>query len=89
MAVDIAETSVTVDAHERYKRMLTKRRRNGRPHFKADFIAADCTKIRLLDLYPRKVIVGRKSMNINGDPNTGQVWFLNGKSGFISSVFMP
>ena len=55
VCADIAETSVTVDAHERYKRMLSRRRRNGGPHFKADFIAADCTKTRLLDLYPRKV----------------------------------
>jgi hypothetical protein len=55
VCVDIAETSVTVDARERYKRMLSRRRRNGGQHFKADFVAADCTKSRLVDLYPRKV----------------------------------
>jgi hypothetical protein len=56
VCADIAETSVTVDARERYQRMLRKRRRNGGEHFKADFIAADCTKTRLFDLYPRKVV---------------------------------
>jgi hypothetical protein len=35
--------------------MLSRRRRNGGQHFKADFVAADCTKSRLVDLYPRKV----------------------------------
>lgn len=50
VCVDIAETSVT-QCKERYD--LNRRKRHGGPTFSAEFIVADCTKVRLAEAVPR------------------------------------
>uniref|UniRef100_A0A2P2I394 mRNA cap guanine-N(7) methyltransferase n=1 Tax=Hirondellea gigas TaxID=1518452 RepID=A0A2P2I394_9CRUS len=47
VCVDIAETSVN-QAKERFE--YTKKKRNGAPTFSAEFIVADCTKVRFQSL---------------------------------------